>query len=75
MKSTVAVPVSHQRCWFSAQPNSPPAHRLQAGLLSELEGSALVEDQAGCGPAFRVLKTLAHNWMDDASKRNNMCAA
>ena len=45
---------------------------LQAALLSELEGSALMDDQQGCGPAFLVLRNLAQSWMEDASKRNNM---
>lgn len=45
---------------------------LQASIISELEGSTLLDDQQGCGPAFRVLRNLAQNWMEDASKRNNM---
>ncbi len=28
---------------------------LQAGLLGELEGAALLDNQQGCGPAFKVL--------------------
>jgi hypothetical protein len=47
---------------------------MQAAIISELEGSTLLDDQQGCGPAFRVLKNLAQSWMDDASKRNNMWA-
>ncbi|GAB4815178.1 hypothetical protein N2152v2_002224 [Parachlorella kessleri] len=47
---------------------------LEAALLSELEGSALMDDQQGCGPAFLVLRNLAQSWMEDASKRNNICA-
>lgn len=31
-----------------------------------------MDDQAGCGPAFRVLRNLAQSWMEDASRRNNM---
>lgn len=45
---------------------------LEAATLSELEGAALLDDQAGCGPAFRVLKNLAQNWVEDAAKRHNM---
>lgn len=45
---------------------------LEAATLGDLEGAALVDDQAGCGPAFRVLKALAQSWVDDATRRNNM---
>ena len=47
---------------------------LEAGLLGELEGAALIEDQQGCGPAFRVLRTLAQHWMEDATRRSNIAA-
>ncbi|PRW20477.1 DNA polymerase epsilon catalytic subunit A [Chlorella sorokiniana] len=47
---------------------------LEAATISELEGSTLLEDQHGCAPAFRVLKNLAQSWMDDATKRSNICA-
>lgn len=47
---------------------------LEAATLGEMEGAALVDDQAGCGPAFRVLRQLAQSWLDDATKRNNICA-
>ena len=47
---------------------------LEAATLSEMEGAVLVDDQAGCGPAFRVLRQLAQSWLDDATKRNNICA-
>lgn len=45
---------------------------LEASTLGELEGSMLLEDQAGCGPAFRILKSLAQTWVEDASKRHNV---
>ena len=45
---------------------------LEASTLGEMEGSALLEEQAGCAAAFRVLRGLAQSWMDDASRRNNM---
>ncbi|KAL4450230.1 hypothetical protein ABPG77_010899 [Micractinium sp. CCAP 211/92] len=47
---------------------------LEAATLGELEGSALGDDQHGCAAAFRVLKNLAQSWMDDASRRSNICA-
>lgn len=47
---------------------------LEAATLGELEGAMLLEDQDGCGPAFRTLKNLAHMWIEDASKRHNVCA-
>lgn len=45
---------------------------LEAHTICELEGAALVDDQATCGPAFRVLKNLAHSWVEDATRRSNM---
>ncbi len=45
---------------------------LEASALGEIEGAALLDDQQGCGPAFRVLRELALSWMEDANKRNNM---
>lgn len=47
---------------------------LEAATLGELEGAMLLEDQDGCGPAFRNLKNLAQMWIEDASKRHNVCA-
>jgi hypothetical protein len=46
--------------------------RLQAGTIGEMEGAALLDDQHGCAPAFRVLKNLAQSWMEDATRRSNM---
>lgn len=45
---------------------------LEAATLSELEGSVLLDDQTGRGPAFRILKSLAQTWIEDAAKRNNV---
>jgi len=45
---------------------------LEAATLGELEGAVLLDDQAGCGPAFRVLKGLAQSWVEDATRRHNM---
>ena len=45
---------------------------LEAATLGDLEGAALVDDQAGCGAAFRALKALAQSWVDDATRRSNM---
>ena len=47
---------------------------LEAATLSELEGAMPLEEQGGCGPAFRVLKQMAHTWIEDASRRHNVCA-
>ena len=47
---------------------------LEAATLGEMEGAALGDDQAGCGPAFRVLRGLAQNWVEDATRRHNICA-
>ena len=47
---------------------------LEAATLGELEGVLLLEDQDDCGPAFRVLKGLAQTWVEDALRRNNVCA-
>jgi hypothetical protein len=34
----------------------------------------LLEDQQGCGPAFRVLSRLASLWVADARQNLNLCA-
>jgi len=47
---------------------------LEAATLGELEGATLMDDQQGCGPAFRVLRTLAQSWMEDATRRSNIAA-
>lgn len=47
---------------------------LEAVTLSEMEGAALGEDGAGCGPAFRVFRGLAQTLMEDATRRSNICA-
>uniref|UniRef100_A0A1D2A3C0 DNA polymerase epsilon catalytic subunit n=1 Tax=Auxenochlorella protothecoides TaxID=3075 RepID=A0A1D2A3C0_AUXPR len=47
---------------------------LEAAALSELEGTALVDDGKGCGAAFVVLRSLAQAWLDDASRHSNVCA-
>ena len=44
----------------------------QAAALSELEGTALIDDGKGCGQAFVVLRNLAQAWLDDASKHSNL---
>lgn len=44
---------------------------IQAGLVGELEGAAVLEDSQGCGPAFRVLKGLAEAALADATKHGN----
>ncbi|KAK9824549.1 hypothetical protein WJX72_011249 [[Myrmecia] bisecta] len=47
---------------------------IQAALIGELEGAAVLDDQQGCGPAFRVLKQLVQNWLNDAANFSNMYA-
>ena len=48
---------------------------LESATLGEIEGAMPLEDQRdGSGPAFKVLKTLAAMWIEDASKRHNVCA-
>ena len=48
---------------------------LESATLGEIEGAMPLEDQRdGSGPAFKVLKSLAVMWMEDASKRHNVCA-
>ncbi len=44
---------------------------VQAGLLGELEGAALAEGQAGSDPAFKVLRQLVCNWLNDATQFGN----
>lgn len=43
---------------------------LEAATLGELEGSALLEENR----VFKVLRSLAQNWVDDATRRHNICA-
>jgi len=48
---------------------------LESATLGEIEGAMPLEDQRdGSGPAFKVLKSLALMWIEDASKRHNVCA-
>lgn len=47
---------------------------LQSNILSELEGMSMIEDQQGCGHAFKTLQKLAQSWVDDATRRNNSIA-
>jgi DNA polymerase epsilon subunit 1 len=48
---------------------------LESATLGEIEGAMPLEDQRdGSGPAFKVLKGLATMWIEDASKRHNVCA-
>jgi DNA polymerase epsilon subunit 1 len=44
---------------------------VNAGLLGELEGTALADMAQESGPAFRVLSHLVNNWLTDASVRGN----
>lgn len=44
----------------------------QAGLLGELEGAALAEGQAGSDPAFKVLRHLVNNWLNDATQHSSV---
>lgn len=46
----------------------------QAGVIGELEGAALLDsslDPQGSGPAFKVLKQLVSNWLNDAVQNHN----
>ena len=48
----------------------------QAGVIGELEGAALLDsslDPQGSGPAFKVLKQLVTNWLNDAVQNQNRC--
>lgn len=48
---------------------------LESATLGEMEGAMPLEDQRdGSGPAFKMLKALAVMWIEDASKRHNVCA-
>lgn len=51
---------------------------VQAGVVGELEGAALLDstlDPQGAGQAFKVLKQLVSNWLADATQNNNRQAA
>ena len=43
---------------------------LEASSLGEMEGSALLEENR----TFKLLRTLAQNWVEDATRRHNICA-
>ena len=48
----------------------------QAGVIGELEGAAMLDsslDPQGSGPAFKVLKQLVANWLNDAVQNQNRC--
>ncbi len=50
----------------------------QAGVLGELEGAALLDsslDPEGSGAAFKVLKQLVSNWLNDAVQNHNRYVA
>lgn len=57
--------------WLN-KPVPPGPRTMQAAALSELEGTALVDDGKGCGAAFVVLRSLAQAWLDDASRHSNV---
>ena len=43
----------------------------QATILSEMEGATAADAAAENVPAFRVLKTLVHKWLQDATSFQN----
>lgn len=43
----------------------------QATILSEMEGATAADAAAENVPAFRVLKTLVHKWLQDATTFQN----